>query len=156
MKKQIELNDELIDIDVLEQNAKFVLFNLDGTQYAVNLGNVEDYKYNLAYNSSNTTVVAVDTHFVVDGFEFAINAPRRTRSKTKSSDHGQMTSPMPGKILKIFVKVGEEVTQGTPMLVMEAMKMEHTIKSSKSGLVEKIYFKEGDQVQGGVELVKLC
>ena len=156
MKKQIELNDELIDIDVLEQNAKFVLFNLDGTQYAVNLGNVEDYKYNLAYNSSNTTVVAVDTHFVVDGFEFAINAPRRMRSKAKSLDHGQMTSPMPGKILKIFVNIGEEVTQGTPILVMEAMKMEHTIKSSKNGKVEKIYFKEGDQIQGGVELVKLC
>ena len=156
MKKQIELNDELIDIDILEQNAKFVLFNLDGTQYAVNLGNVEDYKYNLAYKSTNTTVVAVDTHFVVDGFEFAINAPRRNRSKAKNSDHGQMTSPMPGKILKIFVKVGQEVTQGTPILVMEAMKMEHTIKSSKIGKVEKIYFKEGDQVQGGVELVKLC
>ncbi len=156
MKRQIELNDELIDIDILEQNARFVLFNLDGTEYAVNLGNVEDYKYNLAYNSGNTTVVAVDTHFVVDGVEFAINAPRRSRSKGKSADHGQMTSPMPGKILKIFVKEGQEVTPGTPILVMEAMKMEHTIKSSKIGKVEKIYFKEGDQVQGGVELVKLC
>jgi biotin carboxyl carrier protein len=156
MKRQIELNDELIDIDILEQNPRFVLFNLDGTEYAVNLGNVEDYKYNLAYNSGNTTVVAVDTHFVVDGFEFAISAPRRNRSKGKSADHGQMTSPMPGKILKIFVDVGQEVTPGTPILVMEAMKMEHTIKASKTGKVEKIYFKEGDQVQGGVELVKLC
>ncbi|MEA9358053.1 acetyl-CoA carboxylase biotin carboxyl carrier protein subunit [Bacteriovorax sp. PP10] len=156
MKRQIELNDELIDIDILEQNARFVLFNLDGTEYAVNLGNVEDYKYNLAYNSGNTTVVAVDAHFVVDGVEFAINAPRRSRSKGKSADHGQMTSPMPGKILKIFVKEGQEVIPGTPILVMEAMKMEHTIKSSKIGKVEKIHFKEGDQVQGGVELVKLC
>jgi len=156
MKRQIELNDELIDIDILEQNARFVLFNLDGTEYAVNLGNVEDYKYNLAYNSGNTTVVAVDAHFVVDGVEFAINAPRRSRSKGKTADHGQMTSPMPGKILKIFVKVGQEVIPGTPILVMEAMKMEHTIKASKIGTVEKIFFKEGDQVQGGVELVKLC
>lgn len=156
MKRQIELNDELIDIDILEQNARFVLFNLDGTEYAVNLGNVEDYKYNLAYNSGNTTVVAVDAHFVVDGVEFAISAPRRSRSKGKSADHGQMTSPMPGKILKIFVQEGQEVIPGTPILVMEAMKMEHTIKSSKIGTVEKIHFKEGDQVQGGVELVKLC
>lgn len=156
MKRQIELNDELIDVDILEQNPRFVLFNLDGTEYAVNLGNVEDYKYNLAYNSGNTTVVAVDTHFVVDGIEFAISAPKRTRSKGKSADHGQMTSPMPGKILKIFVKEGQDVEAGTPILVMEAMKMEHTIKASKSGKIEKIHFKEGDQVQGGVELVKLC
>lgn len=156
MKRQIQLNDEVIEVDILEQSARFVLFNMDGTEYAVNLGNVDDYKYNLAYNSSNTTVATVDTHFVIDGIEFAIDAPKRSRSKGKTADHGQMTSPMPGKILKIFVKVGDVVDPGTPILVMEAMKMEHTIKASKKGKVEKIHFKEGDQVQGGVELVKLC
>jgi 3-methylcrotonyl-CoA carboxylase alpha subunit len=54
------------------------------------------------------------------------------------------------------VKVGQDVVAGTPILVMEAMKMEHTIKASKAGKIEKIYFLEGDQVAGGVELVKLC
>ena len=156
MKTQIELNDELIDIDIIEQNPRFVLFNLEGTEYAVNLGNVDDYRYSLDYNNANSTVASVDTHFVIDGIEFKIDAPRRSRSKSKAADHGQMTSPMPGKILKIFVKAGDEVVPGTPILVMEAMKMEHTIKASKKGVVEKVHFKEGDQVQGGVELVKLC
>ncbi len=156
MKKQIQLNDELIDVDIIEQNPRFVLFNLDGTEYAVNLSSVDDYKMNLAYKHTNVTVVGVDTHFVVDGVEFAISAPNRSRSKGKSVDHGQMTSPMPGKILKIFIKEGQSVEPGTPILVMEAMKMEHTIKASKKGLIEKIHFKEGDQVSGGVELVKLC
>lgn len=156
MKRQIQLNDELIDVDVIEQNPRFVLFNLDGTEYTVNLSNVDDYKMNLSYNNSNVTVVGVDTHFVVDGVEFRISAPNRSRSKGKAADHGQMTSPMPGKILKIFIKVGSEVEPGTPILVMEAMKMEHTIKASKKGVVEKVHYKEGDQVQGGVELVKLC
>lgn len=156
MKTKIELNDELIDIDIIEQNPRFVLFNLEGTEYAVNLGNVDDYKYNLDYNNANSTVASVDTHFVIDGIEFKIDAPKRTRSKAKAADHGQMTSPMPGKILKIFIKAGDAVEPGTPILVMEAMKMEHTIKASKKGVVEKVHFKEGDQVQGGVELVKLC
>ena len=146
----------MIDIDVIEQNARFVLFNLDGTEYSVNLSNVDDYKMNLAYKNTNVTVVGVDTHFVVDGVEFAISAPSRSRAKGKTADHGQMTSPMPGKILKIFIKEGSEVIPGTPILVMEAMKMEHTIKASKKGVVEKVHYKEGDQVQGGVELVKLC
>jgi biotin carboxyl carrier protein len=73
----------------------------------------------------------------------------------KSVDHGQMKSPMPGKILKILVKVGDEVKAGTPILVMEAMKMEHTIKASKAGTILQIHFKEGDQVAGGVELVNV-
>jgi biotin carboxyl carrier protein len=156
MKRKIEINDELIDVDVLEQNAKFILFQLDGTEYAVNLSNVDDYKMNLNYKSTNVNVVNVGNLFVVDGVEFKIDAPKRNRSKNKVIDHGQMTSPMPGKILKIFIKVGSTVIPGSPILVMEAMKMEHTIKASKSGIVEKIYFNEGDQVQGGVELVKLC
>ena len=156
MKKQIQLNDELVDVDIIEQNPRFVLFNIDGTEYSVNLSNVDDYKMNLTYNNSNIVVVGVGTHFVVDGVEFALSAPNRSRSKNKVVSHGQMTSPMPGKILKIFIKEGSIVEAGTPILVMEAMKMEHTIKASKKGIVEKILFKEGDQVQGGVELVKLC
>jgi biotin carboxyl carrier protein len=156
MKRQIQLNDELIDVEIMEQNPRFVLFNLEGTEYAVKLGNVDDYKYNLEYEDTNTTVSSVDTYFVIDGIEFAIDAPKRSRSKSKALDLGQMKSPMPGKILKIFVKAGDVVEPGTPILVMEAMKMEHTIKASKQGTVEKIHFKEGDQVQGGVELVKLC
>ena len=101
-------------------------------------------------------MVALDTHIVVDGIEFSIDTPRRSRSKGKSGDHGQMVSPMPGKILKVLVSEGAELEAGTPILVMEAMKMEHTIKANKKGKIEKIFYKEGDQVQGGVELVKLC
>jgi 3-methylcrotonyl-CoA carboxylase alpha subunit len=67
-----------------------------------------------------------------------------------------MISPMPGKILKILKNVGDEVTKGTGLIVMEAMKMEHTIKASKDGKIEKIFCKEGDQVKAQVELVKLC
>lgn len=156
MKRQIQLNEELIDVDIIEQNPRFVLFNLDGTEYAVNLGNIDDYKLNLNYNNTNSSVVALDTHIVVDGIEFLIDTPRRVRGKGKSGDHGQMVSPMPGKILKVLVSEGAELDAGTPILVMEAMKMEHTIKANKKGKIEKIFYKEGDQVQGGVELVKLC
>jgi len=156
MKKTIELNNEYIDIDVIEQTPKFVLFNLHGKEYTVALDNKDDYRLNLTMNKHNKTVIAADQHYVVDGVEFSISSPKKTRSKTKAAGVNQMTSPMPGKILKVFVSVGTDVTPGTPILVMEAMKMEHTIKASKAGKIEKIYFKEGDQVTGGVELVKLC
>ncbi len=156
MKKTIELNNEYIDYELIEQTPKFVLFNLEGREYAVSLDNKDDYRLNLSLNHLNTTVVAVDSHYVVDGMEFSILAPRKSRSKTKVVGLNQMTSPMPGKILKIFVSVGAEVVVGTPILVMEAMKMEHTIKAAKAGKIEKIHFNEGDQVAGGVELVKLC
>lgn len=150
------IDDEVVDVDVLEENASFVLFNFQGEQYSVNLGSLQDGKMVLNLKGKNRPVVLVDVNYVVDGQEFEITAPKKVRTKSKSVDHGQMKSPMPGKILKLFVVEGQAVEMGTPILVMEAMKMEHTIKSSKSGKIEKIYFKEGDQVAGGVELVKLC
>lgn len=158
MKKQFVVDDEIVEVDVLEENASFVLFNFEGEEYSVNLGGLQPGKMVLNLKGKNRPVILVDTNYVIDGQEFMIEAPRsrRNRSKSKTADPGQMKSPMPGKILKILVAIGDEVIQGTPILVMEAMKMEHTIKASKPGKIESIHFKEGDQVAGGVELVKLC
>lgn len=155
MKKQFVIDDEIVEVEVIEESASFVLFNFEGEEYSVNLGALQDGKMVLNLKGKNRPVILVDTHYVVDGQEFVIDAPRRKRKQSKVLDHGQMKSPMPGKILKILVKVGEEVVPGTPILVMEAMKMEHTIKASKAGTILKIHFKEGDQVAGGVELVNV-
>lgn len=155
-KKQLLIDDELVEFEVVDESASFVLFNVDGVEYKVNLAALQDGKMVLNLNGRNRPVVLVDENYVVDGKEFTVSAPKRSRSKGRSHDLGQMKSPMPGKILKVLVKEGQEVHVGTPILVMEAMKMEHTIKASKAGKIEKIHYKEGDQVAGGVELVKLC
>ena len=156
MKKQLLFGDEIIEVDLIEQTPSFVLFKFEGEDYSINLNNISDGKYFLNSAGKNAAVVCADKYFAVNGVEFTIEAPMRSRTKGRSHDHGQMISPMPGKILKIFVTPGEIVTAGTPILVMEAMKMEHTIKASKEGKIEAILYKEGDQVSGGVELVKLC
>lgn len=156
MKKQFVIDDEIIEVEVVDENASFVLFNFQGEEYSVNLGSLQDGKMVLNLKGKNRPVILVDTNYVIDGQEFTIESPKRSRTKTKVIDHGQMKSPMPGKILKILVKVGETVAPGASILVMEAMKMEHTIKASKAGVIEAIHFKEGDQVAGGVELIKLC
>ena len=156
MKKQILVDDEIIDVDVEEVTPSFVLFKFNGEDYSVNLGRRDDAMMVLSHKGKNRQVVTSEAHYVVDGHEFTIESGKKSRSKSKGNDHGQMKSPMPGKILKIFVKAGDTVKAGTPILVMEAMKMEHTIKASGDGVIDKLLFKEGDQVAGGVELVKLC
>ena len=60
---------------------------------------------------------------------------------------GRLTALMPGRIVALLVKPGEAVTQGQPLLIMEAMKMQHTIVSPKDGVIERIAFKENDLVQ---------
>jgi len=75
-------------------------------------------------------------------------------SKTGNDDH-EMISPMPGKIIKIFVSKDEKVSKGQTLLIMEAMKMEHAIKAPFDGIVESIFFTENQQVEAEVELIKL-
>jgi 3-methylcrotonyl-CoA carboxylase alpha subunit len=66
---------------------------------------------------------------------------------------GRLTAPMPGKIVAILVKKDEAVVKGAPLLIMEAMKMEHTIAAPRDGVVEELLYATGDQVEEGVQLL---
>ena len=68
-------------------------------------------------------------------------------------DGGRLTSPMPGMVVRVLVEAGQTVRKDTPLLVLEAMKMEHTIAAPADGAVEALPFGVGDQVEEGVELV---
>ena len=64
-----------------------------------------------------------------------------------------LTAPMNGTIVDLMVEPGSTVAADAPLLVMEAMKMEHTIRAPAAGVVEAFYFQPGDLVDGGAELV---
>jgi 3-methylcrotonyl-CoA carboxylase alpha subunit len=66
---------------------------------------------------------------------------------------GGLRAPMPGKVIALVAEVGAIVDKGAPLLVLEAMKMEHTISAPKRGAVKAFRFGVGDQVSDGVELV---
>jgi len=69
---------------------------------------------------------------------------------------GSLLAPMPGAITALLVAVGDVVSRGQPLLVLEAMKIEHTIAAPFEGTVSEIFFSKGQQVtQEGAELVRL-
>ncbi|WP_424626172.1 acetyl/propionyl/methylcrotonyl-CoA carboxylase subunit alpha [Achromobacter marplatensis] len=74
---------------------------------------------------------------------------------TQGEHGGGLTAPMPGKIISISVKAGDTVEKGQPLLVMEAMKMEHTISAPADGRVGEVFYGVGDQVTEGAELVSI-
>ncbi len=67
---------------------------------------------------------------------------------------GGLAAPMPGKIVAVLVSAGSHVDKGQPLLILEAMKMEHTINAPASGLVKSFRFAIGEQVGDGAELVE--
>jgi 3-methylcrotonyl-CoA carboxylase alpha subunit len=68
---------------------------------------------------------------------------------------GHLTAPMPGSVVSVLVKAGDKVAKGQPLIIMEAMKMEHTIVAPFDGKVEAVYFAAKEQVKEGAELVAL-
>ncbi|MCB9027305.1 MAG: acetyl-CoA carboxylase biotin carboxyl carrier protein subunit [Bdellovibrionaceae bacterium] len=69
------------------------------------------------------------------------------------SGGNSLGSGMPGKIVKVLVKEGEEVKEGQAVIIMEAMKMENEMRSGRDAKIKKIHVKEGDSVEGGATLV---
>jgi 3-methylcrotonyl-CoA carboxylase alpha subunit len=68
---------------------------------------------------------------------------------------GRLTAPMPGKVIAVLVEPGTVVEKGTPLIVMEAMKMEHTIGAPTAGTVKEVLYAVGDQVADGAQLLVL-
>jgi 3-methylcrotonyl-CoA carboxylase alpha subunit len=70
------------------------------------------------------------------------------------AEEGGLTAPMPGKVVALIAGIGERVEKGAPLLVLEAMKMEHSIVAPATGIVRSFNFNVGDQVSEGTNLVE--
>ncbi len=120
---------------------------LDGTSYKVSIYEKRTGSYEITLNGMTHTVIRPDMSYVDhEVFE----ADSGTGGKG-----GNITSPMPGKVIKLHVKAGDIVKKGDLLLVVEAMKMENNIISTKDATVEKVLVKEGDKVDTTIKLVEL-
>ena len=81
--------------------------------------------------------------------------PLRHAADGQAEQAGGLTAPMPGKVIAVHVAVGDKVKRGQALLVMEAMKMEHTIAAPGEGTVKELLYGVGDQVGEGAALITL-
>jgi 3-methylcrotonyl-CoA carboxylase alpha subunit len=68
---------------------------------------------------------------------------------------GHLMAPMSGTVVAVMVKPGDAVARGTPLLILEAMKMEHTIAAPVAGTVGAVNYRQGDQVAEGADLIAI-
>ncbi|HEY8849187.1 MAG TPA: biotin/lipoyl-containing protein [Thermoanaerobaculia bacterium] len=93
--------------------------------------------------------------FALDGESYVVEvAERASRSKARHRAHS-MSAPMPGVVLKILTSAGDVVAKGAPLIILEAMKMEHAIVAPYDGRVTAVNCQEGELVQPGNDLIEL-
>ncbi len=119
-----------------------------------------DAGFDIVFNAKRTTVKTYKNKDLISIFtnDSAAEITMIDLLEHASEVHeegGRLTAPMPGKIVSFSVKVGDKVTKGQALAVMDAMKMEHTIASPADGVVQELLYQAGDQVVEGTELLKL-
>ncbi|HEV2284775.1 MAG TPA: biotin/lipoyl-containing protein, partial [Steroidobacteraceae bacterium] len=88
-------------------------------------------------------------------YELTLEDPR-TREFSASASTGGLTTPLPGVVVSVPVAVGQKVAAGEVLMVIEAMKMEHTITAPHAGTVQAIHFARGDRVPEASQLLELA
>jgi 3-methylcrotonyl-CoA carboxylase alpha subunit len=96
-----------------------------------------------------------DWHLFRDGAHRVLTLRSAQLTEAPDALIGSLSAPMPGKVLQVLVQAGAQVAKGTPLVILEAMKMEHTIAAPHDGRVAEIHFKAGEQVNEGAELLRL-
>jgi biotin carboxyl carrier protein len=102
-----------------------------------------------------------DLGVVANGHRAYVNVEserQRAAAQAKRGSRGPgdkvALAPMPGRIIRVRVQAGDTITQGQPLVVMEAMKMENEIRAKTAGIVASVHVATGDTVESGAQLVK--
>jgi 3-methylcrotonyl-CoA carboxylase alpha subunit len=133
----LQANGKSADFEILEPVDSYFIVLLGDRRIA---GRVyrRNNTYDLSADGEHTTLSLIDP---------LAHNPLAEEAET------QLTAPMPGRIVAVLVQPGQTVAKGTALIVMEAMKMEHTIVALSEGHVDQVFVNVADQVSEGAQLL---
>jgi biotin carboxyl carrier protein len=136
---QVSMDGIALDADAVEIAPNVFSILLNGESFEVRVAPASDGKLTLQTRHNDFIAEVVD--------------PRAWRSRRhgalEAEGRQQIVAPMPGKIVRVLVEVGNKVEAGQGLLVVEAMKMQNEVRSPKTGTVERLLAKEGQTVNAG-------
>jgi biotin carboxyl carrier protein len=169
MKFQFDIADRERTVEVHRQSQGYRII-VDGRERNVDAVRVHGDTWSLIVRDADGSVRSVEAVVVpqngnggvdvfIDGHRIAVGqrsgVGRRTRGVAGAQGSGpqRVTAPMPGKIVRVLVKPGDEVQPRQGLVVVEAMKMENELRAARSGRVREVFVAEGQSVEAGTALV---
>lgn len=163
---EVKVGEDILNVSVVEINGDRAKISVDGRIYDVDVALVERGVYsilndNRSYNvelikGSESRKYTVNTQFRSFDLEIIDAQTKYRESRNKNANIGGagiIASPMPGRVVKVLVKNGDQVNAGQPVILVSAMKMESEYKSGIDGVVKNILVKEGQTIEGNQTLI---
>jgi biotin carboxyl carrier protein len=144
-KMTIRVDDRTYDADIVKIGNGVYSILVEGKSFNIELfesDHPKKYSVSTLYNQYDVEIVDAESKYL--------------KNKNKAGLGGgenAISSPMPGKVVKIPVQMNDEVKEGETVVIVSAMKMESEYKAAKDGIVKEIYVSEGDTVDANQILV---
>lgn len=169
MKLDIRINkDRMCQVNLISRHDNYIKISVDDKIYDLDICKVEDTEYSIIKQgvSHNIEVIENDspkkyianTYYLSYEMEIIDSETRYQQNRNKGLDIQEqniISTPMPGKIVRIPVKVGDKVVAGQSVIVVSAMKMESEYKVSRDAVVKKILVNVGDTVKSNQPLIQI-
>ena len=141
----------LVEYKLINKN-KFLVFNSE-----VEVVNIDDKYIDLVFDGVRVkSRISEDAEFIlvhIPSGDVSFEVKPRFSMPGLEVQAGGLVAPMPGKVVDLKVKKGSKVKSGETLVILEAMKMEHSIKASEDGVISDIFIEENDQVENGAVLM---
>ncbi|PHZ86460.1 acetyl/propionyl/methylcrotonyl-CoA carboxylase subunit alpha [Paremcibacter congregatus] len=135
----LEIEDDTLQVQILSQQGDDHALMIDGHKVTARI--IQDGQDFTLFRDGKVSYL----HHYLPGAE----------GEDEAGGSGVIITPMPGKVTQVLVTDGELVSQGQALMILEAMKMEHTIKAQVTGTIEGLTLKAGDQVADGQVLIRI-
>jgi len=164
MELQFTIDQKIHKVEIDLRDGKY-LVKLGDRQHQVDSQQISENCISLLVDGKAYTVFITEDktkrYISVQGEQFCIEETK-SESETRSVAEAAtlqgiptISSPMPGKVVKILVREKDKVRKGQGLVIVEAMKMENEIRSPSAGIVRKINFKEGNLVDTADPIIEL-
>jgi len=165
MSYEIKINDRHSTIELLSRSGNQIQVAIDKKIYEMDIAEVERGVYSILLDNRSFNVELVEGK---NGKSYIVNTLYETfdveiidaetkyqmnRRKDEGTDQKVISSPMPGKVVRILCKEGDQVVSGQTVIVVSAMKMESEYKVKQDRVIKKILVNEGDVITGEQPLI---
>ncbi|MCK5856920.1 MAG: biotin/lipoyl-binding protein [Bacteroidales bacterium] len=166
LKVDIKIGDKVSQVELIEQNGNSITISIDGEILEADVQNITPNIYSFLHDNKSIDVEVQDGNKNKD---YIVNTMMRVFETTVidaeakyqmargkgggTDDENAISSPMPGKVVKILVKEGDEVKSGETVVIISAMKMESEYKVKQDRKIIEVCVKEGDNIIGGQPLI---